>query len=164
MARRLRRVIAEHRAISGILVGTWPELIELACRLYLVPESIDDNDSVFQSALAELEDAFWSRSLSVAPMETSDAVKAALVQVVSATDPTSEIDITGLEGVQERPRRHLDDLIRLARSLDGRLPSGLDMMRALLSADAEDALYPIRVYHTEGVPRLTRWQARLVEN
>lgn len=36
-------------------------------------------------------------------------------------------------------------------------------MQALLSADSDDALHTIRVYHSEGVPRLTRWQTKLVE-
>lgn len=113
VARRLRRILAEQSARSGMVVGTWSELMEWACRAYLVPETTDDNDSGFRNALEELEDAFWTESLSVAPVETSEAVKSALIKIVSASDPTSDMGIAGLEGLSERPRRHLDDLFRL---------------------------------------------------
>ena len=59
-ARRLRRVLAEQGAISGLVVGMWPELMEWACRAYLVPEDTDDNDSSFKRALEEFKAAFWS--------------------------------------------------------------------------------------------------------
>ena len=162
-ARRLRRILAERSARCGIVVGTWSELMEWACRAYLVPETTDDNDSGFRKALEELEDAFCTESLSVVPVETGEAVKSALIQIVSATDPTSDMGIAGLEGLPERPRRHLDDLFRLAKLLEGRWPQELSMMQALFSADSDDALHTIRVYHSEGVPRLTKWQTRLVE-
>jgi ATP-dependent helicase/nuclease subunit B len=162
-ARHVRRILAERSACSGIVVGTWSELLEWACRAYLVPETTDDNDSGFMKALEELEDAFWSESLSVAPAETGEAVKSALIQIVSATDPASDIEIAGLEGLPERPRRHLDDLFRLAKLLEGRWPQELSMMQSLLLADSDDALHTIRVYHSEGIPRLTRWQTKLVE-
>ena len=162
-ARRLRRILAEQSARSGMVVGTWSELMEWACRAYLVPETTDDNDSGFRNALEELEDAFWTESLSIAPVETSEAVKSALIQIVSATDPASDVGIAGLDGLPERPRRHLDDLFRLAKLLEGRWPQELSKMQSVLSADANDALHTIRVYRSEGIPRLTRWQTELVE-
>ncbi len=162
-ARRLRRVLAEKSAFSGIVVGTWPELMECARRAYLVPQATDDNDSCFKHALEELEDTFWIESLSVAPVETGEAVRSALIQMVSATDPMSDIETAGLEGLPERPRRHLGDLFRLARLLEGQLPAELSMMQSLLFADSDNALHPIRVFHVEGIPRLTRWQSALVE-
>ncbi len=161
-ARRLRRILAQRSARSGVVVGTWSELMEWACRAYLVPETTDDNDSGFRNALEELEAAFWTESLSVAPVETSEAVKSALIKIVSASDPTSDIEQTGLEGLPDRPRRHLDDLFRLARLLEGRWPQELSKMQSVLSADANDALHTIRVYRSEGNPRLTRWQTELV--
>ncbi len=137
--------------------------MEWACRAYLVPESADDNDSGFRKALEELEDAFWTESLSVAPVESSEAVKSALIQIVSATDPTSDMEIAGLEALPERPHRHLDDLFRLAKLFEGRWPQELSKMQALFSADSDDALHTIRVYCSEGMLRLTRWQIKLVE-
>ena len=35
-ARRVRRLMAEQGARSGVVVGTWPELVEWARRSYLV--------------------------------------------------------------------------------------------------------------------------------
>lgn len=162
-ARRLRRILAERGARSGIVVGTWSELMDWAWRAYLVPETTNDNDSGFRKALEELEDAFWTESLSIGPVETAEAVKSALIQIVSATDPASDMEQIGLEGLPERPRRHLDDLFRLAKLLEGRWPQELSIMRSVLSADANDALHTIRVYRSEGIPRLTRWQTELVQ-
>ena len=152
VARRLRRILAQRSARSGIVVGTWSELMEWACRAYLVPETTDDNDSGFRKALEELEDAFWTESLSVAPVETGEAVKSALIQIVSATDPASDVEIAGLDGLPERPRRHLEDLFRLATLLEGRWPQELSKMQSVLSADANDALHTICVYRSEGIP------------
>ena len=162
-ARRARRVLVNSGARVGIVVGTWPELMDWACRAYLVPEPTGDNDSGFRKALEEIGDAFWTESLSVAPVETGIAVKSALIQIVSATDPASSIEIEGLEGLPERPRRHLDDLFRLAKLLEGRLPPELSMMQSLFLANSDDALRTIRVHQIESVSRLTRWQTKLVE-
>ncbi len=162
-ARRLRRILAERSARSGMVAGTWSELMKWACRAYLIPETTDDNDNGFRKALEEIEDAFWTKSLSVAPVETGEAVKSALIQIVSATDPASDMGIAGLDGLAERPRRHLQDLFRLATLLEGRWPQELSMMQSVLSAGANDALHTIRVYRSEGIPRLTRWQTEVVE-
>ncbi len=162
-ARRVRRLIVERGACSGVVVGSWSELIEHARRAYLVPRLADDWEAVFSGALAELEDAFWSESLSVAPVETSVAVSSALALILSATDPARGVDEQGLAALPERPRRHLADLLRLTRTLAGRLPGDLSTIRNLLSAEMSYALYSVRVYHVDGVPFLTRWQAALVE-
>ena len=73
------------------------------------------------------------------------------------------MEIAGLDGLPERPRRHLEDLFRLATLLEGRWPQELSKMQSVLSADANDALHTICVYRSEGIPRLTRWQTELVE-
>ena len=162
-ARRARRVLVDNGTRVGIVVGTWPELMEWACRAYLVQETTDDNDSGFRKALEEIGDAFWTKSLSVAPVETGIAVKSALIQIVSATDPASDTEIADLEGLPERPRRYLDDLFRLAKLLEGRLPPELSMMKSLFLANSDDALHTICVYQMESISRLTRWQTKLVE-
>ena len=162
-ARRARRVLADRGTFSGVVIGTWPELIEWARSAYLVLGSSENRDGDFIRALEEFKDAFWAESLVAAPVETSKAIKSALIEIISSTDPMSDIDVTGLEVLSERPRRHLDDLFRLARLLNGRLPSELLTTQSLLFADSDDALHHIRVCHVEGVPRLTRWQSLLVE-
>ena len=72
-ARHVRRLIAERGACSGIVVGTWLELMEWASRAYLVPRPLDDWETTFRTTLDELKDAFWADSLSVAPVETGEA-------------------------------------------------------------------------------------------
>ena len=162
-ARRVRRLIAERGACTGVVVGTWSELIEWARRTYLVPAPAEDWEPFFTAALTRLKDAFWSESFSVAPAETAQAVAAALDAVLSATDPGGDLKELKLDGLPERPRRHLDDLLRLASELGSRLPPELAAMRELLAAKPEDALHGLRVEWVEGVPTLSRWQAALIE-
>lgn len=68
-----------------------------------------------------------------------------------------------MDNLPERSRRHLNDLIRLSKTLAGNLPEDLSTIWSLLSAPVSDALHTIQVYHTAGYPCLTRWQAALVE-
>ena len=162
-ARRVRRLIAEQGAASAVLVGTWGELVEWARRSYLLPEVAADWEQVFAAALAGLKDAFWAESYKVASAETAVAVGVALCAVLSATDPSRDHDVQGLDGLAERPRRHLGDLLRLTKALGGRLPPELASVRDLLAADRGDALRTLHVTLLEGVPALTRWQAALIE-
>ncbi len=161
-ARRIRRIIAEPGGCSGVVAGSWPELMEWARRVYLLPAYTDDWGETFRKTLAKLENAFWSESLSVAPVETGAALKSVLVQIVSNTDPIGGVDECRLDDLSERPRRHLSDLFRLNKLLAGHLPEGLSTIRDLLLAEVCDALHTIRVYHVEDFPYLTRWQAALI--
>ena len=162
-ARRIRRIIAEPGGCSGVVAGSWPELMEWAWRVYLLPAYTDNWEGTFRKTLAKIENAFWSESLSVAPEETSAAIESALVQIVSNTDPIGGVDERRLDDLSARPGRHLSDLFRLHKLLAGYLPEDLFTIRNLLSAEVRDALHTIRVYHTDGFPNLTRWQAALVE-
>ena len=162
-ARRVRRLIAERGACSGVVVGAWPELIEWARRAYLLPAPAEDWEHVSANALGELKDAFWSESFQVAPVETAAAVERALVALLSATDPARDFAGLSSEGLAERSRRHIEDLVRLDKSLGERLPPELQAIRALLAAKCEDALHTLRVERVVGVPALTRWQKALVD-
>ena len=161
--RRVRRLLVEQQARGGLVVGSWPELLEWARRIYLLPEPADDWDSVFRAALDEVEGAFWADSLSVAPAETMEAVLGALVQVISATDPERGLADEIPADLPDRPRRHLSDLRRLAKALDRRLPGDLEILRALLTAKPADALQHMRVHCLESAPHLDRWQQSLVD-
>lgn len=162
-ARRVRRLVAEDRARSGVVVGTWAELLEWVRRAYLLAESVDDWDTVFGDALGSLEDAFWAGSFAVAPVETATAVERALVELVSASDPARGLVAAGIDALAERPRRHVRDLERLVQALGGRLPPELEAIRALLAIDVAHGLCPIRVIRVPEVPALSRWQLALVE-
>ena len=162
-ARRVRRLVAARGPCSGWLVGSWGGLIDAVQRAYLAPVPAPGWPDAFQEALAALPDAFWARSLEVAPIETTQAVEAALVQLYGAYAPVRAPDVATLAGLPERPRRHVRDLLRLAESLKGRLPERLAVIRDLLAIDVSHALHAVRVYRIDGVPSLTRWQEALVE-
>ena len=162
-ARRVRRMIAERGACSGLLVGSWAGLIDAARRAYLAPVSPTDWVDAFDAALAATPDAFWERSLEVAPVETTRAVEAALAQLYGAHPVAEPLDFEMVAVLPERPRRHVRDLLRLIESLNGRLPDDLTILRDLLAADAADALHAVRVVQVDGVPSLTCWQQALVD-
>jgi ATP-dependent helicase/nuclease subunit B len=161
--RRIRRLLVEQQARGGLVVGSWPEMLEWARRIYLLPEPAGDWDAIFRAALDEVEDAFWTDSLAVAPVETTEAVLGALVQLISATDPERGL-VDKIPGdLPDRPRRHLSDLGRLTHALDDRLPPDLATLRAVLAAQPADALQLMRVHFLEGAPHLNRWQQSLVD-
>ena len=114
-ARRLRRLLATQSPCMGIMVGTWPELIEQAKSAYVITPQVSDWKSQFHTALEQLPDAFWSNSFEVAPQEVAAEVEAALSLLVSATQPGKEISsgALNLERIADRPRQHLEDILRL---------------------------------------------------
>ena len=162
-ARRVRRALVENGACSGIIVGTWPELIEYVRNAYLIPVRDGNWEERFHTALSEMTDAFWTESCSVSPQETSAAIETALCQIVSASDPCKDLIIPSPEQLPERPCKHIGDIVRLAGALEGLLPNNLSVIRDLMSADSADAIQQIYVYYIDGVPALTRWQMSLIE-
>ena len=162
-ARRIRRAVVENGARRGVVIGTWPELVEYACRAYLTPRTDGNWEEQLHTALGEMADAFWAESFSVSPQETSAAIDAALAQVVSASNPIATFSILDYRDLPERQRQHLEDLVRLAEMLEGKLPPDLSVVRDLIMADAADAIQHIFVYYVEDIPALTRWQGLLIE-
>ena len=162
-ARRIRRAVVETGSRRGVVIGTLNELVEYARRAYLIPEPSDDWEEKFDSALSRIADSFWLESYSISPQETSTVVEKAFVQIISASDPLGDTYIPESDTLPERPRRHLEDLARLANDLHGELPADLSCIRELIFADKADALQHIFVYHIEGVPALTRWQESLIK-
>jgi len=162
-ARRVRRLVAEEGACLGVVVGSWPELIEWARHAYLLAVPSSNFEAQLDTALAGLGDAFWAESYRVVPDETGAAVLKALTEVVAATDSGGAAFVTGIERLELRPKKHLEDLLRLAEALKGRLPDELAMIRGVLDADPSGALSTLRVLAIEGWPRLTRWQRALIE-
>lgn len=163
-ARRVRRRVAEGRGRTGLVVGSWPELIDWARRAYLVPAPVTETFGArLGTALGSLTDAFWAESWSIAPAETSAAVCAALTEIISASDPAGDMSTHDVGGLAERPRRHLADLLRLVQALDGALPDELAVIRDLLASEKGQALRTLRVMHVDGFPALSRWQAAFVD-
>lgn len=164
-ARRLRRLLATQSPCMGIMVGTWPELIEQAKSAYVIAPQVSDWTSQLHTALEQLPDAFWSNSFEVAPQEVTAEVEAALSLVVSASQPGKEIssDAPNLERIVDRPRKHAEDIVRLLVKLDGLLPDELLAIQQLISTESETAIRNIAVCHIEGFPSLPRWQLALID-
>lgn len=162
-ARRLRRLLATQSPRQGILVGTWPELVEQAKSAYLISPLPSDWRAHFHSALENIPDAFWSNSLEVAPEETAAEVEAALALLVGATDANSGEVITDSDQLPERPRKHVQDIVRLLQELDGLLPDELLAIQQLISTASNTAIRKLVVCCIEGFPALTRWQVALID-
>jgi len=161
-ARRLRRALASEGARVGVVVGTWLELLEQARAAYLLPAPADWDDAL-RAALAAVEDAFWQRSLEVAPAETAAAVAEGYRTLVAASDLHAPLPSHGLDALPERAARHCRDLARLQAALGDRLPPDLALARALLADAGAGALRSLRVYRLEGLPQLGRNQRALVD-
>jgi RecB family exonuclease len=164
-ARRLRRIIATQTPCMGVQIGTWPELIEQARSAYLIPKRSNDWNQVLHHALENVPDAFWSQSFEVAPQETAVEVEAALSLLISATQPGDEDGIAKVDFDQlpERPRKHVEDLVRLLVELDGRQPEELEVIQQLMIAESSSAIRKLVVCHVDEFPVLTRWQAVLID-
>ena len=162
-ARRVRRALARNGGRSGVIVGTWQELICRAREAYFRPPVADWDDSDFEAALASAGNGFWSESYAVAPDETSDAVKRALASLLLATDPHREPQLPDPERFHGWPRRIVADLLSLQASVGERLPGDLAVIRDLLSADSDSVSQPIRVVRVDGIPQTSRWQDALID-
>lgn len=158
-ARRLRRTLAA-TACSGVVVGTWPELLARAQQAYYIAAPAAAGE--FDPALAESEDAFWHESFSKAPEESAGAVRDALIDLLSASHPGSCLESKGERELSPRARRMFGDLRELASKLEERLPGDLASLRNLLRADPSDAPQPLRVHRIRGIPYTTRWQDALI--
>lgn len=162
-ARRLRRTLATAKARTGLLVGTWPELLRRALRAYCLSHDEGGERRRLEQALAETDGAFWSRSLDVAPEETASEVLGALNQLLEATDPQRGLRPEDAERLDGRLGDVLGNLIGLIKTADGSLPEDLGAIRRVLRADSRMVLRPILVYRSGGSPNLSRWRCALIE-
>ena len=106
---------------------------------------------------------FWSNSFEVSPEETAAEVEAALSLLVGATEAGSEIVIADSDQLPKRPRKHVQDIVRLLHELDGLLPDELLAIQQLLSTASNTAIRQLAVCRVEGFPSLTRWQVALID-
>ena len=162
-ARRLRRTLASAKARTGLLVGTWPELLRRSLGAYCLSHDEGSERRRLGQALAEPNDAFWSRSLEVAPDETASEVLGALNRLLEATDPQRGLRPEDAERLDGRLGDVLGNLTRLVKTADGSLPGDLGAIRRVLRADSSTVLRPILVYRPDGLPNLSRWRDALIE-
>lgn len=162
-ARRLRRLLCADTARTGIVVGTWNELLAHACADYLVPMAETDWDAALTAALHTLPDATWANSLAVAPADTTSAVWAAARQLLLATRPGELPEMTTDATLTARAQRNLTELTEFITRLDNKLPPDLQALRALIDCPPGFAIRTTRVYHSADKPRLDAWQTLLIE-
>ena len=162
-ARMVRREVATAGARLGVLVGTWPELVELALENSLT--SLPDNawDETLSRAAHDLTDTFWAGSLEVAPRETLSSLNQALCLLLEGAGPGRNIEAVEGGGLPRRTLRHLTDLARLHSAMGEILPPALAGIDALLRVKPDEDLRSIVVYRVEGMPRLSPWQSALVK-
>ena len=82
---------------------------------------------------------------------------------MGATEAGSEIVIAHSDQLPERPRKHVQDIVRLLHELDGLLPDELLAIQQLISTASNTAIRKLAVCHIEGFPSLTRWQVALID-
>jgi ATP-dependent helicase/nuclease subunit B len=162
-ARRLRRLLAEAAPRAGVLVGTWRELLEQAALARLPTAASRDWSADFEAALARCADAFWARSLEVAPRETVDAVAVTYGALVEAAGLAPLPPLPDAAELPARIAARYRDFRRLHAELAGSLPETLDLLRRVLAADPAQAIRRLRVAALPGYPELTPAQARLVQ-
>ena len=172
-SRRLRRQLAKQSTRMGVLVGTWPELIEQACTDYLILPHSDDWNNRFHESLGSLPEAFWFNSFGVSPVDTAAEVEGALSLVVSATslnlststtaESSRPIVLPPLESLPERLGKRIKDIQHLLLALEDTLPGELKVLQQLISADSDRAIRKLVIAQIEDFPALTLWQQALIE-
>jgi len=160
--RKVRRALASDRARGGVVVGTFGELVDHACKAYLLKPVKTDWDARLGEAANKLPGTFWSGSLEADPKETLGAIGRELHKLLLALGPGKEIQPAGKSSLSERGKRHLADLSRLHEAMGKVLADDLAAILALLQADKADAVQLLTVYHKDGFPSLSPWQEALL--
>ncbi len=161
--RRFKRLVTEQTARVGVVVGTWPELLDSAAETYLVSVPEGTWEEKVGSAIRSMEGMFWSRSLEVAESETVRAVTASLRMLLEGTTPGKGLPEVNPKSLSDRALRHYNDLRQLHDETENALPDDLTVIRDVLGRPGDEALRLIRVYAHEGLPRLNPWQSALIE-
>ena len=86
-SRRVRRRVAEAGAVTGVIVGTWTELVAKARAVFLLGEPAGDWNHGLAEAAKEMTGAFWRQSLERAPAETLAVLDRALRQLLAGLGP-----------------------------------------------------------------------------
>ncbi|PKM31591.1 MAG: hypothetical protein CVV07_00305 [Gammaproteobacteria bacterium HGW-Gammaproteobacteria-11] len=161
-ARRLRRLLAAQSPRMGVVVGTWPELLDQASAGYLLAPASGDWSAHFLDALEKVPDAFWRESLAVAAEETAAEVESALCLLLNASGSTSDLIECDAVGLSLRQHKHFQDLVRLVQALDGWLPIEFQSMQQLMACSPVDAVRHIHVHYLDDYPALTAFQIKLI--
>jgi hypothetical protein len=163
-SRRLRRELASSEATVGVVVGVWQELVTLALDNFVVSQPDNSWSETFHAALKFHPDAFWAASYENSPDETSGVISRAYTQLLQETDPRKSFAPLSTFELPGRGGNHLRDLASLHESLAGALPGDLAAIQLMLDMAADEGIRQICVYSTDGYPRLSVWQAALIDH
>jgi len=161
-ARRVRRVVAEDGGRLGVVVGGFPELLDLARDAFLLPPAGDDWGRRFREAAESVPDAFYAESMAAAPEESAAEVERAFLRLREALDPGTPLAAVPRHGLPARAGRRLRDLAALEERLCGALPPVPAACRALLAAPPDRATSRIAVHRISGRPPLPLWREAVV--
>lgn len=162
-ARRVRRLVAEQRGAIGLVVGTWPELLDQARKAYLLPDPMSDWLERLTAAAADLVDVFWRDSWEAAPDETAVALASTLSMLLEGCGPFKRLRVLPEGSLSTRASRHLRDLYYLHEAMGFALPPPLSAISDVLAAGAEQAIRTINIYSCQELVRLNPWQLALIE-
>ena len=157
-ARLVKRKVAEHGAKFSVIVGTWPELVSLSRKAYLLPPQENSWFEELAEAAGNIPDAFWVKSLDIARSETLASVGMALSMLIEGLGPGKRVEPDANNTLPERARKHLADLSKLHAEMEFVLPPHLEAVKDLLDDHKTEALRNIIVYHISGMPDLSPWQ------
>jgi len=160
--RSVRRALASNGARWGTVVGTFGELVDQACKAYLLKSVETDWKDRLGKASREITDAFWSDSLKVDPDGSVAVLDRELRRLLEALGPGRDIVPIGKSRLSDRGKGHLEDLSRLHNAMDRALPDGLATIRKLLAADKADVHRIVKVYRKAAFPTLSLWQEALL--
>lgn len=161
--RLIRRSVAACGARLNVVVGTWPELIDHTVKAYLIRRPEDSWDEQLAAAAAGMTEAFWAKSLEVAPEETLADLGSTLAMLLEGVGPKGVVAQPKKGLLSSRAARHLADLSALHEAMGRILPPDLAVIRALLDADDSRSLRKIVVYHHARSSRLSPWQQEFIK-
>ncbi len=163
----LKRTIAEHAPGTGVVVGTWNELLGLSRNIFLFQNTSDDWEVRLGEAVKASSDSFWSASLQAVPAETQtilSIISKTLTMLLESAGPQGCLtDLTHLIP-SGRVSQHLHDLANLHHSMNNILPPDLDLIDKILVTPSGFQLRHIHVYYHPDWPTLNSWQLALIEN
>ena len=161
-ARYLRRKLAESGTKVNVHVGVFQALTHLVCDSYLMAKTESNWNEKYQKAISSA-DFFWSDSFKVAPEETSKIIKDTLFELITSHPITKDINVNNFKKLDERPEKHLSDLLSLYQSLDEKLDDEYETLRSIVLSNQETVIRDINLHLDYTVTNLSVWENQLVD-
>jgi len=165
-AMKLRRMLAEKGALSGVIAGTWPELMAQAEGCVVLPPAVTDWEEKLNMGVWNVPGAFWRRSLEAVLAEEKKSITALigshLAMLLEAAGTTGRIEEVDRLSASPRLQKRVEDLAALHEAMGHALPPALQPIDRILKASTERTIRRMRVYHDEGWLSTDPWQNALM--